>query len=429
MVKLTAGLMVGTGTLGSELRSCLAGLPVEVVWECGVGESVNALVARVEGQRLDVLVLDVSLLPDAGKAIIRKVSALANAPCVIVVSDRLEADAVLSALRWGAAEYVSPPLAEPLRKAIERLADRASRAVTSAEPPAPRTRGRGPGGRFSLRGGGGGLEPAPIDPVQFSVTAPPKAAPRSRIMVDVWAHLASQRDDVAALAREAAAGAAVQTRSRDPIQVARGTLLTVRLDVEDATVDPEQELIAWEGAIAHASFLVATGEQRCARAAAARIYTNALEIARIRFVLDPAAAPAPSELLPVETQRHRKAFASYAHPDRDQVLARIQGIQKAAPSLEIFLDVLSLRSGQDWHAHLWEVIPQHDVFYLFWSANARKSEWVDAEWRCALASRGHDFIDPIPLCPPEEAPPPEELSGKHFNDWVLAFMRGRAARS
>jgi hypothetical protein len=51
---------------------------------------------------------------------------------------------------------------------------------------------------------------------------------------------------------------------------------------------------------------------------------------------------------------------------------------------------------------------------------------VEKEWRWALASRGIEFIDPVPLESPSDAPPPSELASLHFNDWVLAFTSGRA---
>ena len=69
------------------------------------------------------------------------------------------------------------------------------------------------------------------------------------------------------------------------------------------------------------------------------------------------------------------------------------------------------------------MIPASDVFYLFWSAHASASKWVEREWRTALRTGGLDFIDPVPLQPPEDAPPPPELAGLHFNDWMLAFRR------
>jgi hypothetical protein len=121
--------------------------------------------------------------------------------------------------------------------------------------------------------------------------------------------------------------------------------------------------------------------------------------------------------------RHKTAFASYASPDRDEVLRCIQGMEKAAPSLNIFVDVHSLRSGQKWEQEIWNRIPTSDVFFLFWSTNAMNSPWVEKEWRCALSARGPDFIDPVPLEPPDVAPPPKELINLHFNDWQLAYQR------
>jgi hypothetical protein len=51
-------------------------------------------------------------------------------------------------------------------------------------------------------------------------------------------------------------------------------------------------------------------------------------------------------------------------------------MKKIRPELDIFLDVLSLRSGQDWDQQLRLQIPEKDVFFLFWSLNASKSKEV-----------------------------------------------------
>lgn len=166
-----------------------------------------------------------------------------------------------------------------------------------------------------------------------------------------------------------------------------------------------------------------------ARRGLATIHLGGLQIASVYFYVYVGEKTSKAEHIESREERCRKAFASYAHDDFQDVLARIQGIQKGAPQLEIFLDVVSLRSGQDWEQELLTAIPSSDVFYLFWSANARRSEWVEKEWRCALDTRGIDFIDPVPLVSPEEVPPPPELASRHFNDWVLAFMRGERSSS
>lgn len=246
--------------------------------------------------------------------------------------------------------------------------------------------------------------------------------PGSNCLIDVWAHFERQRNEVLERARDST-GEDIRSKSKGPIQLARGTVLTARLQVEDVLVDDPEDTILWQGDIGNATFAArvpreaAEGNKR----GVANIYVCGLQIARIYFILKVGIKMAKTDRLPTEEHRHRKAFASYASGDRDHVLARIQGLQKAAPLLEIFFDVFSLRSGQYWEKELWNVIPANDVFYLFWSNNARQSEWVEKEWRCALQAKGLDFIDPIPLAPPTEVPPPPELAGKHFNDWVLAF--------
>ena len=97
----------------------------------------------------------------------------------------------------------------------------------------------------------------------------------------------------------------------------------------------------------------------------------------------------------------------------------MQGLRKAAPDLDVFLDRMSLRPGVDWERELMRQIESRDVMYLFWSEAARQSEWVEREWRYALEKRGLEFIDPFPLEDVSAVPPPPELARLHFSDPIL----------
>lgn len=90
------------------------------------------------------------------------------------------------------------------------------------------------------------------------------------------------------------------------------------------------------------------------------------------------------------------------------------------PQLDLFLDVVSLRSGERWKERVHEEIASRDAFYLFWSMAASTSQWVASEWRLALETRGLDYISPVPLVSPSAVPPPQELASLHFNDWTLS---------
>ena len=267
-----------------------------------------------------------------------------------------------------------------------------------------------------------------VDRVHFTVTAPAILRPAHAALVTLWAHLESQRAEVMARARQQreADSLGMMSASKGPVQIARGTMLTVRLEVAGARIEDPEDSILWDGEIGCANFLLTApgnseGQELCARAL---IYLSGVQIAKVQFVLQVGVAP-PDGIVPTTETRVRKAFASYSSADRDEVLGRLQGIRKAAPYLDIFFDVLSLRSGQNWEAELERIIPASDIFYLFWSLNARNSSWVEREWRTALRTGKPNFIDPVPLQPPDEAPPPPELASLHFNDWMLAFQRRR----
>ena len=259
--------------------------------------------------------------------------------------------------------------------------------------------------------------------VDFTLTAPAAVTAGVPFELFVWAHELQERSKVLARAREELNVRDLLARSKGPFKVASGTMLSVRLVIPGSAIDEAEDAMVWEGESTCVSFVVMLPEASLETkwAGSAQIYANGVKVARISFVLS---AEGVAETAGV---RYKKAFASYASADRDAVLGRIQGIHKVAPELEIFLDVVSLRSGQNWESELWRVIPASDIFYLFWSTHARKSEWVEKEWRCALRERGIEFIDPIPLESPQEAPPPSELSSLHFSDWELAFMRVMAS--
>ena len=96
-------------------------------------------------------------------------------------------------------------------------------------------------------------------------------------------------------------------------------------------------------------------------------------------------------------------FASYSSADSMDVYARIQMLKKFAPRLDVFLARKSLKSGDQWEKEIYTHLPNKDVFYLFWSRNALKSEWVEKEWRMALKERDISYIDPVPIESPKHA--------------------------
>jgi hypothetical protein len=263
-----------------------------------------------------------------------------------------------------------------------------------------------------------------FDVVHFTVTTPAAVAPGTHFLLTLWAHLEGQRTAVLERARDEQATRDIRVQGKGPIHIARGTFLTVRLRLHGLDVDDPEDAILWEGEIGNASFpvFVPADARPGAVPGVLTVHADGLRTVKVHFLVNVGAGQNTVAAIPADVELHRKAFASYASQDRDAVLARVQGMQKVLPHLKVFIDVVELRSGQNWADQLALEIPRNDVFYLFWSDHARRSQWVEKEWRCAFAAKGVEFIDPVPLVPPDRVPPPAELASRHFNDWHLAFM-------
>ena len=268
---------------------------------------------------------------------------------------------------------------------------------------------------------------AVVDDVHFTLTAPKSIRPGASAEIIFWCHLASER---AAVLREALLllgrrPSEMALKSEGPVEVARGTSLAVSLEIDGVSMQPGTKTILWRGRTGNATF-VATPPRECApgdHKGTASIRVDGVEIARLDFTLSVGSGRSLRRRKHQSVVRHRTAFASYAHEDRTEVMKRVQGICKAVPTLTVFVDVVTLRSGQYWEEEIRTRIPRSDVFYLFWSRHARASKWVDAEWRMAYAAKGLDFIDPVPLEPATMAPPPDELAARHFDDPLMPYLR------
>ena len=198
------------------------------------------------------------------------------------------------------------------------------------------------------------------------------------------------------------------------------------LTVQDCAVEPRAKRIRWTGAVANAGFLVrlADGAAEGVKAGRVSVQCHGFEVASIPFTVKLVAALSGADPAEAVGRVHRKAFASYTRRDAAEVLTCIQGMKKVVPGLEVFVDVLDLRSGEYWGSRLQQEILASDVLHLFWSRAAAESEWVDREWRFGLERRGLDFIDPVPLVPEREAPAPPELKAKHFDDKLVYVRQG-----
>lgn len=264
------------------------------------------------------------------------------------------------------------------------------------------------------------------DNVHFSAYAPPQVVPAARFSLSIWACMEHQRE--AMQERASRGGRHAEAGVKGPVPVQRGAELTVCVVLSGFQVKPATDMIHWQGEIANATFAVEASDDLEAGThfGTARIFSGDVQTVELTFELDvvrstedagdaAAAASRATAALRCTERRIRKIFVSYSRRDLPAVMQWVRGARQAGA--DVFLDVLKLRAGQDWERELFEQVPSHDLFCLFWSRAARRSKWVEKEWRCALTQRGCEYIQPVPLVDPQRVPPPKELSEcLHFED-------------
>ena len=265
--------------------------------------------------------------------------------------------------------------------------------------------------------------------VNFAVSFPSIMVSAESYVLDVWLFLEEQRNMLLSNIKEESRDD-ISLKSEGPLGIEKGTMTTARLTIENLIVGPPERYFSWTGHVSASGFMVEVPENinQGLKTGKACFDVNGHEIARLHFkVMVSSKQKEDSKLINgfALGSKYKTAFASYANDDRNDVLARVQGLEKAG--IDVFLDVRNLRSGERYEEKLLEIIRVTDIFYLFWSTAAKKSEWVKKEWEYALNKRGIDFINPIPLEPPDIVPPPPELGqALHFGDWTLAYKRTKA---
>jgi TIR domain len=269
----------------------------------------------------------------------------------------------------------------------------------------------------------------PDDLVQCTVFAPPSTAPGDSILVQVFVHLPEKADDARAIASELDVDARRRAfRSLDaPVRL--GAQLDFELRLPGLHVDDPVASLVWHRMTDAVQFGVAVPADTPARTVigTVSVAVDSVPVGHIKFKLaiTPEAAELQSEPQGADVCRYRFAFISYSSNDRSEVMRRVQLL--SAVGIDFFQDLLSLEPGDRWAQRIELGIDECDLFLLFWSSEAKRSEWVRREVRHALARKRENDLRPPEIRPiviegPPIVEPWEELAHLHFNDRLLYFI-------
>ena len=262
--------------------------------------------------------------------------------------------------------------------------------------------------------------PARVDQVQFSAVAPQKAMKGEYTLVQIFMYEQAFRSAVeeALQMRESP----MQEKKSGIYHVRDKTLVKVVISSRDIDIAENVVEEPWNGGYLCFDFALDI-PQNCTKhqiLLTAAVYFDGVPATRLMMTLR--LQTQYEQRLQVIRNDVLSAFVSYASQDRGRVASLIQGMKKARPDMDIFFDINSLRSGENWEEVLRAEVERRDVLFLCWSQNSKISPWVDMEWRYAMERKGIDAIEPIPIDPPDICPPPHELQSKHFNDSLLYII-------
>jgi molecular chaperone DnaK len=213
--------------------------------------------------------------------------------------------------------------------------------------------------------------------------------------------------------------------------VPQGGQITFLPQIDGVEFNPPQQSFLWKEDEHTVGFRMRASSELDGQVARGRmtVFLGAIIVAEIVLKIEVDRSAAERQGLkptrePISARPYRKVFASYSHRD----LVIVEQFERYAEAFgdEYLRDWKVLRSGDRWNEKLLGLIDQADVFQLFWSWNAMRSEYVRREWEHALKRGQGGFIrpvyweDPFPSLPDL---PPRDLARLHFQKIGWDFCR------
>jgi pilus assembly protein CpaE len=133
MYSLSIGLVVGNKDLWTDLHQAFAALPVRVLVEQTEIRDWAQFLARLQNAKTDIVILDISCITEPIHEVIAKIKSVPDAPAVAAIDTKADPETILDIVRAGATDFLYPPVAVPLQKALTRLSQERHRQAGSVK--------------------------------------------------------------------------------------------------------------------------------------------------------------------------------------------------------------------------------------------------------------------------------------------------------
>ena len=217
-----------------------------------------------------------------------------------------------------------------------------------------------------------------------SAFAPSEIAKNSNLLVQIYLHTAEEIKKISSMAKETQCDSERrgQVPLTCPLQI--GDNVDVVLNVYgDELIFSQKKSIVWHGSFTNCTFRYFISAALMVKNVCCEILLlmKGVPVGEMLFTIEIVNSPKsiPAEMT---TRRFKKVFISYAHQDESRVRFMARGFEKLG--VDYFFDRDYLKAGDVFPAVISEYISTADLFVLFWSENAAKSEYVGKELSQAL---------------------------------------------
>ena len=222
------------------------------------------------------------------------------------------------------------------------------------------------------------------DTVYSSVFSPAEVKRDSHFLVSVFLHSQDDAETVISMAKEADSFTTRRGYRPLPCKMREGDMVDIQLSIMGKTLlFSDNQAIIWRGVIASCSFDYPIPNELDEKelCCSAVIKVNGAPIGEMKFITKIVEQPTTRNTK-VISQPWEKIFISYAHQDEKTVRHFSQAFKML--KRDVFFDRDYLKAGDIFSEEIEKYIKDADVFILFWSENAAKSEYVQKELALAL---------------------------------------------
>ena len=175
-------------------------------------------------------------------------------------------------------------------------------------------------------------QPKDPDHVYFSVSCHQKMIPGKSYILEVWAHLRDQKNEIIERIKKENSDV-LYTKTKGPASLKKGTIINIKIKIPDLVVDDPDDTILWVGDIGNGSFHidVPSDTEIGDKKATVTFFVEGVLISKLHFILEVSNIQNDKKNIPIFEERIKNAFISYSSQDLDKVLTRLQGILKNHP--------------------------------------------------------------------------------------------------